>query len=141
MQMKWVRYVVVLWVFGCQNEPIQQNPYLNNLPAFEFEINLDLPLYDALRFPGGSITLDPLGLQGVHLYNLNGSQILAWEASCPNQKPSDCSKTTRNNTVAVCRCDQSTYSLVTGQPLTEGVEYGLVNYGIRRSGNVVLVYN
>ena len=132
---------IICVVFGCQVDPIQQNPYLNNLPPFEFEFSLDLPLYDGLRFAGGSITIDQLGVKGVHLYNLDGSQILAWEASCPNQRPSDCSKTTINDIIVECSCDDSTYSLVTGQPLTDGVEYGLINYGIRRSGNLVLVYH
>jgi len=133
--------IIVCVVFGCQVDPVQQNPYLNNLPPFEFELNLDLPIYDNLRFAGGTLSLSQLGLRGVHLYNLDGAQILAWEASCPNQRPSDCSDTIVKGIEAVCSCDDSIYSLITGQPLSEGVEYGLVNYGIRRTGNLVLVYN
>ena len=133
--------IIVCVIFGCQGDIVEQNPYLNNLPSFEFELNLDLPLYDNLRFAGGTLTLSQLGLKGVHLYNLDGSQILVWEASCPNQRPSDCSKTIVNGIEAVCDCDDSIYSLVTGQPLSKGVEYGLVNYGVRRTGNLVLVYN
>ena len=133
--------IIVCVIFGCQGDIVEQNPYLNNLPSFEFELNLDLPLYDNLRFAGGMLTLSQLGFKGVHLYNLDGSQILAWEASCPNQRPSDCSKTIVNGIAAVCSCADSIYSLVTGQPLSKGVEYGLVNYGVRRTGNLVLVYN
>ena len=133
--------IIVCVIFGCQGDIVEQNPYLNNLPSFEFELNLDLPLYDNLRFAGGTLTLSQLGLKGIHLYNLDGSQILAWEASCPNRRPSDCSKTIVNGIEAVCSCDDSIYSLVTGQPLSKGVEYGLVNYGVRRTGNLVLVYN
>ena len=139
--MKWLACVVFLCVLGCKSDPIQQNPYLNNLPTFEFELNLDLPLYDNLRFSGGTLSISQLGLKGVHLYNLDGSQILAWESSCPNQRPSDCSDTIVNGIEAVCNCDDTIYSLVTGQPLSEGVEYGLINYGIRRTGNLVLIYN
>ena len=139
--MKQLFPIIVCVIFGCQGDIVEQNPYLNNLPSFEFELNLDLPLYDNLRFAGGTLTLSQLGLKGVHLYNLDGSQILAWEASCPNQIPSDCSKTIVNGIEAVCSCDDSIYSLVTGQPLSKGVEYGLVNYGVRRTGNLVLVYN
>ena len=133
--------IVVCIIFSCQDDIVEQNPYLNNLPSFEFELNLDLPLYDNLRFAGGTHTLSILGLKGVHLYNLDGSQILAWEASCPNQRPSDCSNTIVNGIEAVCNCDDSIYSLITGQPLSVGVEYGLVNYGISRTGNLVLVKN
>ena len=68
---------IVCAVFSCQVDPVQQNPYLNNLPPFEFELNLDLPLYDSLRFAGGTLSLSQLGLRGVHLYNLDGAQILA----------------------------------------------------------------
>ena len=133
--------IIVCVIFGCQGDIVEQNPYLNNLPPFEFELNLDLPLYDNLRFAGGTLTLSQLGFKGVHLYNLDGSQILAWEASCPNQSPSDCSKTIVNGIEAVCSCDDSIYSLVTGQPLSKDVEYGLFNYGVRHTGNLVLVYN
>ena len=97
--MKWLTCVVFLCVLGCKSDPIPRNPYLDNLPPFEFELSLDLPLYDGLRFAGGYITIEQLGLNGVHLYNLDGSQILAWEASCPNQRPSDCSKTTINDII------------------------------------------
>ena len=133
--------IIVCVIFSCQDNIVEQNPYLNNLPSFEFELNLDLPLYNNLRFAGGTHTLSMLGLKGVHLYNLDGSQILAWEASCPNQRPSDCSNTIVNGIEAVCNCDDSIYSLITGQPLSEGVEYGLVNYGISRTGNLVLIKN
>ena len=62
--------IIVCVIFGCQGDIVEQNPYLNNLPSFEFELNLDLPLYDNLRFAGGTLTLSQLGLKGVHLYNL-----------------------------------------------------------------------
>ncbi len=139
--MKWLFPIIVCVIFSCQDDIVEQNPYLNNLPSFEFELNLDLPLYDNLRFAGGTHTLSMLGLKGVHLYNLDGFQILAWETSCPNQSPSDCSNTIVNGIEAICNCDDSIYSLITGQPLSEGVEYGLVNYGISRTGNLVLVKN
>ena len=44
--------IIVCVIFGCQGDIVEQNPYLNNLPSFEFELNLDLPLYDNLRFAG-----------------------------------------------------------------------------------------
>ena len=138
--MKWLTCVVLLCVLGCKSDPIQQNPYLNNLPPFEFELSLDLPLYDGLRFAGGSITIEQLGVKGTPLQPRWFSNLgMGSKLSQPNT--SDCSKTTINDIIVECSCDDSTYSLVTGQPLTDGVEYGLFNYGIRRSGNLVLIYN
>ena len=40
---------------------------------------------------------------------------LAWEASCPNEIPSTCSKTKIEGVLAVCECNENKYSLATGQ--------------------------
>ena len=64
---------IVCVVFSCQVDPVQQNPYLNNLPPFEFELNLDLPLYDNLRGWWNAIHITD-GAERMHLYNLDGAQ-------------------------------------------------------------------
>ena len=133
-------FVCCVVLVGCEDQAIERNPYLPNY-NFEFEFNLNLPQYDNLRFTGGTHTISSLGVKGVHLYNLNGSQIMAWEAACPNHNPSQCSATIVEGTEAQCPCDDFLYSLATGQPLTEGATYGLVNYRVRRNGNQVLIYN
>ncbi|MGB0259803.1 MAG: Rieske (2Fe-2S) protein [Flavobacteriaceae bacterium] len=132
--------VFCLWLIGCEDNAIERNPYLPNY-SFEFEFNLNLPQYDNLRFTGGTHTISGLGVKGVHLFNLNGSQIIAWEAGCPNHAPSQCSTTIVEGIEAQCPCDDYLYSLATGQPLTEGASYGLVNYRVQRNGNQVLIYN
>ena len=140
--MKPLCLVVLLSLFlSCANDDVQQNPYLNQLPPFEFELNLNLPQYDNLRFTGGTLTLPQLGLRGVHFYNLNGTQLLAWEASCPNHRPNTCSSTEIQGIETKCNCEDYLYSLVTGQPLSEDAQYGMANYGVRRTGNLVLIYN
>ena len=91
-----------------------RNPFLPELD-FEFSVNLNLPLYNNLKFTGGSILINDFGHKGVILYNLNNNNYLAWEASCPNHKPNSCSKTEINGSLAVCRCENYQYSLATGQ--------------------------
>ena len=137
--MKLILFLTLFLMISCNEEKVDRNPFLQEI-SFDERINLSLPTFDNLRYQGGSVYWQNGGIKGLNLFNLSGT-IMAWEASCPNQRPSDCSKTTINDIIVQCSCDDSTYSLVTGQPLTDGVEYGLINYGIRRSGNLVLIYN
>jgi nitrite reductase/ring-hydroxylating ferredoxin subunit len=141
LSMKWKLILVLLiFIISCDDVVVEQNPYLPNY-SFEYQLNLNLPLYDNLRFTGGTHTINDIGVKGVHLFNLNGSQLMAWEASCPNHAPNQCSLTSIKGIEAHCACDDYLYSLATGQPLTEGAVYGLVNYRVRRNGNQVLIYN
>ena len=43
--------------FSCSKENYNTNPYLETFP-FEKNINLNLPMYDNLRFSGGSILIN-----------------------------------------------------------------------------------
>ena len=62
----------------------------------------------------------------------------AFDAACPNQAISSCSTMTINGINAVCGCDNSEYSLFTGQgPL----QYPLKQYRVQVNGNVLRVYN
>ena len=71
---------------GCGKTPLQRNPYLVDI-RFQREINLSLPSYNSLTFVGGSVLIPDAGINGVILFNLNGSTFLAWEATCPNHLP------------------------------------------------------
>ena len=143
--MKW-RLILVLFVFmtSCEDNVIERNPYLPNY-SFEYEFNLNLPQYDNLRFTGGTHTINGLGVKGVHLYNLNGSQLMAWEASCPNHLPSDCSQTQITGVLAQCSCEDYQYSLATGQLLNpaEGQSeiYSMVMYQAILRGNTLELSN
>ena len=53
-------------------------------PKFNLEINLNLPQFDQLRYAGGSMKINQGGLNGVLVFNINGENFVAWEATCPN---------------------------------------------------------
>ena len=95
---------------------MERNPYLSNV-KFNLQINLNLPSYDLLRFAGGSMRLNQGGVNGVLVFNLNGSDYLAWDASCPNHALKDCSKLEIFGVLAECSCEDYQYSLATGQLL------------------------
>ena len=129
---------------SCNKNTVIRNPFLPELD-FEFSINLNLPLYNNLKFTGGSVFINEFGHQGIILYNLNNNNYLAWEASCPNHTPNSCSKTKSIGSLTECECENYQYSLATGQLLNPSTnitnQYPMINYGVRVSGNNLVIYN
>ncbi|MEK9530199.1 MAG: hypothetical protein VWZ86_01910 [Flavobacteriaceae bacterium] len=137
--MKYCKFLVVLVFFGCAKNDVERNPFLQEV-AFEQTVNLSLPAFDNLNYQGGSLYWPYGGIRGVLLFNLAGT-IMAWEASCPNHAPSDCSTTQIDGITASCACEDYQYSLATGQPLTEGATYSLLFYKVQQNGTQVRIYN
>tara|TARA_B100001094_G_scaffold142795_1_gene138371 strand:- start:1388 stop:1825 length:438 start_codon:yes stop_codon:yes gene_type:complete len=135
--------LILFFIISCSKESINNNPYLQNV-SFEKTINLKLPQYDNLRFSGGSIYLQNGGIKGLLLFNIN-DQIMAWEASCPNHVPSECSKMSINGVQSTCSCEKYKYSLATGQLLStknENVKtYPMLSYFSEKNGNLVRISN
>ena len=138
-------YGVMLFILiGCSNDALERNPFL---PAMRFSIpiNLSLPQYDNLRFAGGAILLPNYGHKGIIVFNLNGNSYLAWEASCPNHLPSDCSQTQITGVLAQCSCEDYQYSLATGQLLnpveSQSEIYSMVMYQAILRGNTLELSN
>ena len=128
----------------CGKEPLQRNPYLVDI-RFQRDLNLSLPLYNGLNYVGGSILIRDLGINGVIIFNLNNSSYLAWEATCPNHTLKDCSSLSVKGVLAVCGCEEFKYSLATGQLINPSPNdtnpYAMINYGVRVSGNNLVIYN
>jgi nitrite reductase/ring-hydroxylating ferredoxin subunit len=142
--MNYYRFLLLLIFFGtfsCSKNQLNNNPYLQDI-SFEKVINLNLPQYDNLKYSGGSIYLPSGGIKGLLLFNIN-EQIMAWEASCPNQYPSSCSKMTINGVQSICSCEDFKYSLATGQILSnsEKESYPMKLYYSEKNGNSVRISN
>ena len=137
--------ILINFIFiTCSKDSLNRNPFLNELD-FEFSINLNLPLYNDLKFTGGSVMINEFGHRGIILYNINNNNYLAWEASCPNHKPNSCSKTKILGSLTKCDCENYQYSLATGQLLNPSLDdtnqYPMINSGVRISGNNLVIYN
>ncbi|MFN4761819.1 hypothetical protein ACKGJN_01740 [Gillisia sp. Q332] len=117
------------------------NPYLTNI-SFILDLNLNLPEYNSLNFPGNSYVTYNYGINGVVVYNVNNSQYTAFELSDPNHALSACSTLSVSGIIATCNCnDGNSYNILTGE-ITEGSgQYSLKPYRVRKSGNVLEVYN
>lgn len=117
------------------------NPNLVDI-NFRYQINLDLPEYNDLLYPGNEYVTYSQGIKGIVIYNINNQQYTAFELSDPNHTPSSCSAMTVEGITAKCHCDDGNeYSIITGEQLSGTGEYPMKAYRIERRGNIIEVYN
>jgi len=123
------------------DDEIRNNPYLNEV-SFRLDINLNLPEYNGLNFPGNSYSTYNYGINGVVVYNVNNNQYTAFELSDPNHALSNCSRLTLEGIIATCSCgDGNSYNILTGELSSGTGQYSLKPYRVRKSGNMIEVYN
>ncbi len=135
------KYLVLLLLpilFACEGEGFNNNnPFIPNY-SFSVDINMNLPTYNALKFPGNAIYVPGAGALGVYVFN-TGSGFNAFDAACPNQEISGCSTMARDGINAVCPCDDAEYSFYTG--ISEGKQYRMKPYRVQVNGDNLKVYN
>ena len=108
--------LLLLILLGCGRGEVERNPYLTSI-NFNVNLNLNLPGYDNLRYAGGGQNIQLGGINGLLVFNLNGNDFLAWEATCPNHPIRDCSDLSISGVLGECGCEGFEYSLATGQLL------------------------
>lgn len=134
-------FFLTLIIIGCSKDriPANNNPYIPNYPV-NFTIDLNLPMYDNLKYPSNGLLINDanVGANGVIVFN-TGTGYTAFEATCPNQSLSSCSKMTVKGIMAVCPCDSKEYDLFTGT--SAGMKYPLKAYRVEVMANIIRVYN
>ena len=137
--------VCFTFLFSCKNDDDNNgdNPFLID-PLVNINLNLNLPEYDALKFPGGTVLIaPPQGIKGVVIYNINNTEYSAFELSDPNHTPNSCSRMTIEGIIATCPCtsDDNSYNIVTGQHETDQNVFPMLRYRAVRNGNNIQVSN
>lgn len=140
--------VLLIVLISCSSDNTNRNPYLQEV-GFRFDMNLNLPLYNGLNTIGNPVYVgnNGVGTRGAFVMRagLSGSQFVAWEASCPNHTPNNCSTMSIDGQNVVCDCEGYTYSLFTGQQLDRPDDgkryYDLLFYRATQSGNTVTISN
>lgn len=134
--------LIFLIITACSgsDDVLNNNPNLPDL-NFRFQLNLSLPEYNDLQFPGNSFATYNEGVKGVVVYNLNNNQFVAFELSDPNHPPRNCSAMLVNGVIASCSCDENTYNVITGELAQGDGIYTMKPYRVERSGNILQVYN
>ncbi len=133
---------VIFALLSCDpDDELSRNPFLPE-QSFSLVINLSLPQYNNLNFPGNSFSTYNNGINGVVVYNVNNTQYTAFELSDPNHALQDCSRMTVSGIIATCGCnDGNSYNILTGEISSGTGQYSLKPYRIRKSGNVIEVFN
>ncbi len=144
--LKKVFYLIVVFaLFSCSksDEKLDRNPFLTN-PVVSLNLNLNLPEYNPLKFPGNYI-IAPQGIKGIVVYCVSENYYLAYELSDPNHAPNNCSRMEMDGIIAVCPCqnDDNEYNIVNfGQHTTSpDTMYPMQQYRAERVGNNVRVTN
>lgn len=138
--------LLLIFLMACDNDRGNRNPYLLEV-GFRFDLNLNLPLYSPLSNTGNAVYVgaNGVGTRGVFVMNVGLEQFRAFEASCPNHAPNDCSTMQLNGQTAVCPCEDFEYSLFTGQQFStpqDGTRYyDMLEYSTTFNGGVVIVSN
>jgi hypothetical protein len=110
---------------------------------FDIILNLTLPQFSPLNFTGNAVYVGGQGIgnDGIIVVN-TGSGFLAWDASDPNEIPSNCTRLQIDGLSAVSTCQNpNSYSLITGQPLDDGLSFALMNYQLNANGDSIRVFN
>ncbi|MEP2936240.1 MAG: hypothetical protein ABJM06_12465 [Gilvibacter sp.] len=121
--------------------PLNNNPNLANI-GVNLTLDLNLPQYNPLNFPGNSFVTGLQGIKGIVIYNIDNSQYTAHEITDPNHPPNDCSASQIDGLTATCSCgDGNEYNIVTGQQTAGEGQYPLRAYQIVREGDVLRITN
>lgn len=135
---KIIALITLLVIFlSCSSDNVRyQNPFI---PNYNFSITIDanLPLYSGLLSPINPIriTNENVGVNGIIVMKISDTDYRAWEANCPNQYPSACSRMVINGVNAKCPCDDFEYSLFTGVGIDGEGEYTIKPYRVDILGN------
>lgn len=127
------------FLFGCDGGSVNNNnPNIPNYPV-NLIINMNLPAYSNLQFPSNHIVDYSQGARGIVVFN-TGSGFNAFDLACPNQSFSTCgSPMTISGIEATCDCDDTVYSLFSGQ--SPGQQYPMKQYRVDINGSSLVIYN
>ncbi len=138
--------VLMIFLISCESDGTNRNPFLQEV-GFRFDLNLNLPLYSGLNTIGNPVYVgnNGVGTRGAFVIKSSLDSFFAFEASCPNHAPNNCSTMTIDGQNVICSCEDYTYSLFTGQQLDRPNDgnryYDLLFYRATQSGNVVTISN
>ncbi len=145
MKFNFIILCLLLIVCSCKKDDGElkgDNPFLID-PIVRLNLNLNLPQFNPLKFPGNSIIISQQGIKGIVIYNVNNDLYTAFDLSDPNHPPSSCSRMSIEGIIATCPCeeDDNEYDIVTGQHRTNQNAYPMQQYLARRTGDNLEISN
>lgn len=129
----------VISFLGCVENNLPPNCIRADL-ALNLTTDLNNPQLINAQTPGGFAELVG-GIKGVLLFNINGSDFVAFDKICP-QSDCDTPMTFEKGLVLKCACDESEYSVhFGGAPQTDGFECPAREYRVLVNGSSIRITN
>lgn len=144
--MKYLVLLLTISLLSCENNTSNRNPFLQEV-SFNFDLNLNLPLYNNLNTIGNPVFVGNTGVgtRGAFVMRTSFETFFAFEASCPNHVPNECSTMTIQGQNVICSCEDFEYSLFTGEHLNRPEDgsrtFDLLFYRTTLTGNTVIISN
>lgn len=122
---------IIILSLSCSSDTIRnKNPYIPNY-SFSITIDANLPTYSGLKSAMNPIKIPDNGQHPTLIVmKISNDEYRAWDANCPDHRPSDCSIMNLNGIIAKCPCDDIEYSLFTGVSMDGSGEYTMKPYRI-----------
>lgn len=137
-------FLVCLLLLSCESDSSlnRNNPFLTD-PLVSLQLDLSLPQYNPLNFPGNSVVINAQGIKGIVVYNLDNNQYVAFDLTDPNHIPNECSRMTIQGVEASCPCpdEHNKYNIITGQHFTNPNLYPMQRYRAVKNGNAISITN
>ena len=105
--------------------------------AVNFEVNLNLPQFSQLQFPGNAVRVDGQGNDGVILFRAGSNNLVAYDGADPNLPLSSCSRLEIDGQNVKSSCtNPNEYELFTGQIIGANPQpCTLLRYRVENIGN------
>ena len=134
--------VILGFILSTSCDDAVSNDLLPNITV-NYIVNMNLPQYSGLQIPGVSKeTPSNIGVQGILIYNFNGSY-KAFDLACPHLPVNSCAKMEFDGSILLtCTCDDATFSIYDGSPQTNGVANSAREYHVEiLGGNQLRITN
>lgn len=139
--MSWLMGLVLLCTtcFSCGEQP-QYIPYV----PVNFYIDLNLPSYNALQFPGEAILIPLEGSKGIYIYRLSTEEFVALDRHSTHDVALGCRVTLDDDNIILrddTTCSMSQWSMLDGTVLQGPATLPLQRYRTTLDGPSLRVFN
>lgn len=143
------KYFFLFLLFSTFTNCFKDNATQNNkLPYIFVQFDINLSLYNAeLGFPGGFVVFENYGHGGVLVYNLDGTNYLAYDLACPHLNLEECGVPMRADASTlpsvICDCDEGdvVYNVLNPTAEVNGIVYNMQQYFAVVGGGRVRITN
>lgn len=137
--MKNIFILLLFLLFACNSDDNNSNCNFLFDAGVNLTVNTNLPQFSQLAFINNKVYVPNQGNNGIWLYRVNTSTLVAWDAADPSHPPLACSTLEDSGTgdLVICGCDDANqYSLISGLPFGENTQpCTLQPYRVEAIGN------